>query len=968
MNSLGIIRLPIFFNGKCIIIKTHVIPEIQTSLILGIDFWTKFEIFPKNLNDIEFMAQNDPLLFQISKSSDDYYLKSYSLLDSHQKLIADDILEHFKEISFEKKGLGSTHLIEHRIDTGDAIPIKQRYYRLSPEKKRIISEQVDEMLNLDVIEPCESPWSSPVLVVTKKDGNPRFCLDSRKLNSVTKKDAYNLPYITEILDNLKDAKFLSSIDLSKSFWQIPIRPSDREKTAFYVPGRGTFMFKVTAFGLSNAPATQQRLVDSLFGPEFELKVFCYLDDIIIVSQTFQEHVTLLHRVLQKLQDANLTINLSKCQFFRKELRYLGYLVDDQGLRTDPAKVEAILNFPTPTTKKEVKRFLGTASWYRRFVPNFSTIAAPLNKLTSSSKKAPPFHWTTETDKAFESLKSLLVNTPILACPNFDYPFDVHTDASDFGIGAMLSQTINGEEHPIAYMSRSLTGAERNYSVTEREALAVLVALEHWRCYLENGRTFAVHTDHSALQWFLSLTNPTGRLARWGVRLSSFNFEIKHRRGKDNVIPDALSRSAPISHIDITANSLPTTQDSWYHNIFSGCLNSPDKYSNYKVVNNSLFRHLKGNNPLTSEFSWKEVVPKHLRTETIHKNHSEPCSAHLGIFKTYNRLKLNYYWPGMYVDVVKFIGECNKCQAYKYPSHTTLGFMGRPKACSRPFQMISIDIVGPLPTSRKQNSYMLVVNCCFSKYCLIFPLRQATAVNICKKLEDSVFLVHGIPQTIIMDNGTQFTGKEVDALLKKYQIPNVHFTPKYSPQVNNVERYNRTIVTAISTFVNDDHRTWDVNIPKIQFAINSSVNEVTGYTPSFLVYGRELVSCGSHYVTSENESEDFVFIPRDIYSENIGYLATVFNKVQAALWHNHQKACQRYNLRRKNVEFNVGDFVWKRCFFQSDKDSHFSKKLAPKFEKCKVKAKRSPLVYILEDVSGRDLGAWHIKDLKLKLLH
>lgn len=484
--SLGYVLLPISFENNFSLIKSHVIPEIETTLILGIDFWKKFNICPKYLCKKENLYEFDPGLSEISNSLDSY-LYDYEDLNDTQKTVADDIVRKFKNISFAEKGLGRTNLIKHRINTENAEPIRQRYYRMSPEKQRIITEQVDEMLALDVIEPCKSPWSSPVLVVGKKDGNPRFCLDSRKLNSVTKKDAYSLPYVSEILDNLKDARYLSSIDLSKAFWQILIEETDREKTAFYVPGRGTFMFKVTPFGLTNAPATQQRLVDTLFGPEFELKVFAYLDDIIVVSKEFDEHVTLLQQVLEKLHSANLTVNLEKCQFFRNNLRYLGYVVDAQGLRTDPEKVESILNFPTPSNKKEVKRFLGTASWYRRFIPHFSTVAGPLNKLTSNKKNAPAFQWTAEADKAFLELKTKLVQAPVLACPNFNYPFDVHTDASSFGIGAMLAQTINGVEHPIAYMSRSLTKNERNYSTTEREALAVLCAIEHWRCYLESEK-------------------------------------------------------------------------------------------------------------------------------------------------------------------------------------------------------------------------------------------------------------------------------------------------------------------------------------------------------------------------------------------------------------------------------------------------------------------------------------------------
>lgn len=957
LQCIGYIFLPIKFDNQLHIIKAFVIPSVTSNLILGVDFWRDFGICRKYLSTLEFTENKTDFINEESSK----HLHGYDNLTETERRLADNVIEQFKNISFERKGLGVTSLITHNIDTGDAQPIRQRYYRMSPEKQRILVEQVDEMLSLDVVEVCESAWSSPVLLVAKKDGQPRFCLDSRKLNSITKRDAYSLPYVSEILDNLRDARYLSSIDLSKAFWQIPIAEKDRDKTAFYVPGRGTLRFKRTAFGLTNAPATQQRLVDLLFR-EFELKVFCYLDDIIIVSQDFNSHVFTLLQVLDKLKQANLTVNLEKCKFFRTQLKYLGYVVDSEGLRTDPEKVQAILNYPTPTCRKDLKRFLGTATWYRRFVPNFSTLAGPLNKLTSNKKGAPPFKWTPEAESAFQKLKESLISAPVLSCPDYTLPFEVHTDASNYGVGAMLTQTVNGKEHPIAYMSKSLSAAERNYSITERETLAVLTAIEHWRCYLENGKRFTVYTDHSALKWFLSLSNPTGRLARWGVRLSAFDFEIKHRRGVDNVIPDALSRAVPVSAIS-TSNTFSSTNDQWYKNVYNGVVSNPQNYPNFQIKNHALYRLTKNKHELTSEFSWKEVVPEELRPQILSENHSEPTAGHLGIFKTYRRLALCYFWPGMHADVVKFVSSCVACLEYKQQNHKTLGEMGRPKQCSRPFQMLSIDLMGPLPVTRSQNSYILVITCCFSKYCIIAAIKRPTADIIIKILENQVFLVHGVPQTVLMDNGSQFISGATDAFFKKYKIPNVFFTPKYTPQINLVERYNRTIITCISTFVDNDHRTWDTFIPKIQFAINNSVNEATGYTPSFLVYGRELVSCGSHYVDNDLGNE-ILFLPRDIYAENVGGLSAIFDEVQKQLWHAHVKNTSHYNLRRKPAEFEVGDFVMKRTYVLSDKDKYFSKKLAPKFIKCKIVDKKSPLVYVLENMQGKNIGSWHIKDLKL----
>ncbi|KAI5633578.1 integrase core domain-containing protein [Phthorimaea operculella] len=289
-------------------------------------------------------------------------------------------------------------------------------------------------------------------------------------------------------------------------------------------------------------------------------------------------------------------------------------------------------------------------------------------------------------------------------------------------------------------------------------------------------------------------------------------------------------------------------------------------------------------------------------------------------------------------------------------------MGEPKQCSRPFQCLSIDFIGPLPISRKLNRYILVITCCFSKYCLLFPIKRATSSVIKHVLEDLVFMNYGIPETVILDNGPQMTSSELTDMFHSYKIPHIHFIPLHCPQVNTVERYNRTIITAVASFVNDDHRTWDKHLHKIQFAINSSVNESTKFTPAFLVFGRELVPCGSTY-SQKDTTDDLIFAPRDIYAENLGQLIPIFDKVQSRLHSIHQNNASHYNKHRQNLEFEPGDIVWKRNYPISSSDKNFSAKLAPKYIKCIVSQKISPLVYNLTDTNNNNLGRWHIKDLK-----
>lgn len=960
INSFGYFILPITFNKETHLIKTYVFPEISPSLILGIDFWKKFNLLPKNLTSNSCEC--------LSLETLDTKVLSYDHLTSNQKSIADDLIQRFKAISFEEKGvLGRTHLISHKIDTGDSLPIRQRCYRLSPEKMKALIVEVDKMLDWDIIEKCESPWLSPVLITPKKNGEWRFCVDSRKLNSITRKDAYSLPLISEILDNLKNAKYLSSIDIAKAFWEVPLNPPDKDKTAFYVPGRGMFRFKVMPFGLTNSPATQQRLMDMLFTPDFDNKVFCYLDDIVIISNSFEEHISLLMKVLEKLKIANLTINFEKSKFFKQELKYLGFVVDEHGLRADTDKINAILEYPTPTSRKEVRRFIGTCSWFRRFIPNFSTIAAPLNKLTCSSKKAPKFFWNTEAELAFQKLKEALVTAPVLACPDFNLPFSVHCDASNYGTGAMLTQFHNDKEVVIAYMSKAFNKNQCNYSTTERETLAVITALEHWRCYLDNGKEFTIYTDHAALKWFLNLTNPSGRLARWTLRLSCFNFVLKHKKGRDNVVPDLLSRTynqdSPLQPVHpITINNPNNNTDvEKYNKMFSDCTNNPDAYPNFTIKDNKLYRHIYSPHDLNNDFAWKEVPLPQNRLLLVETHHGSPQEPHLGIFKTFKKLSLKYYWPGMFKDTANFISKCDTCLAYKHSNHSPYGLMGKPKICSRPFQSISLDLMGPLPMTRRRNQHILVINCNFSKYSLIFPLKRATSLNISTILENSVFLTYGVPQTIIMDNGPQFQSREFLNLLNRYSIPFKFHTAYYTPQVNPTERFNRTIITALASLVDQDHRSWDIYLPKIQLAMNNCVNVVTGYSPSFLVFGRETIPCGTFYTPTQN-IEELVFLPRDIYATNMGFLSVIFDKVQQNLYLAHAKNCSRYNLRRNFKEFNTGDTVWRKNFVLSNAGAYISAKLSPKYIKAKVIEKLSPLVYILEDPDG-SRGKWHIKDLK-----
>ena len=434
--------------------------------------------------------------------------------------------------------IGRTDLIRHKIILQeDTLPISHRPYRLSPLEAEYLQKELEKYCKLGVISPSNSPWAAPVILVKKKNGEYRMVIDYRKLNSVTKKDAYPLPRIDDLLDTLGKAKVFSALDMRAGFHQVPLDESSKELTAFTTKF-GTYHYNTLPMGLVNSPATFQRLIDLCFRPLINRCLVAYIDDLNVYSDNDQEHLQHLELVFQCVETANLKLNPEKCSFFKNHLKFLGYIVTKDGIHTDPEKIEKIVHYPQPTTTTQVRSFLGIASYYRRFIKDFAAIARPLHDQTKSKKKIP---WTQQTTESFETLKKLLTTAPVLARPDFSKEFILVTDASKLGLGCVLTQLDNdGKEHPVVFASRGLKPNEMNYAPTKLECLAVIWAVKLFRPYL-HGKKFLIITDHSALTGLLKTPNPTGIIARWIVTLSEYEFDIKYRPGRVNESADFLSR-------------------------------------------------------------------------------------------------------------------------------------------------------------------------------------------------------------------------------------------------------------------------------------------------------------------------------------------------------------------------------------------------------------------------------------------
>ena len=851
-----------------------------------------------------------------------------------------------------RKSRGTTSLAEHRIRLKTTEPIKQRYMPRNPATQALINEAVDQMLAEGVIEPSNSPWSSPVVMVAKKGKKKkRFCIDFRRVNAVTEKDAYPLPQVQATLDKLREARYISTLDLANGYWQVPLAEESRPITAFTVPGRGLYQFRVMPFGLHSAPATFQRLLDSIIGPSLEPRAFAYLDDIIVLGRTFEEHLENLREVLRRLQQAGLRLNEEKCRFCQTELQYLGHVVSDQGVKTDPEKVEAIRNTPPPQNLRELRRFLGMVSWYRRYIPQFSETAAPLHQLL---QKRTRWTWTEEAQAAFETLRHQLATAPVLTCPDFDQPFVLQTDASQGGLGAVLTQDHDGKERVVAYASRTLNAAERNYSVTEKECLAVVWGIRKMRPYLE-GYSFTVLTDHQALKWLQSIDSPSGRLARWSLELQQYDFKIEYRKGENNLVADALSRQGEIADVDTDANK------EWYDVKKRAVEETPLLHPEYQIHEGELYRHFPDTTGGHPEDEWKQCVPRPRRDEILRANHDVPTAGHLGVNKTTARLARKYYWPGMFRDAARYVRQCAKCQEYKVSQQAPAGLMHTTPA-AYPWDVVSADLVGPLPRSKKGHTVVVVMQDKFTKWIELQPPRQATAPAVTKAFRERVVMRFGCPRRIITDNGKQFESREFTGLLREYGIDH-RKTPPYTPQCNPVERANRVIKTMIAQFTDGEHTTWDHWLPEIAFAYNTARHEATGSTPAALNFGRELTAPGEPRLTASEPTEEPT--PEDARKWQ-QRLADIKDRIELARWNlvrAHQNQKHHYDLRRRDWRPAIGEDVMKREHHLSAAAKQFNAKLAPKFAGPYTVAKfAGPNIVVLRGVRGKTMRA-HISDLK-----
>lgn len=817
-------------------------------------------------------------------------------------------------------GLPPLRGIEHQIDLipGASLPNRPAY-RSNPQETKEIQRQVDELISKGWVRDSMSPCAVPVILVPKKDGTWRMCSDCRALNNITIKYRHPIPRLDDLLDELHGACYFSKIDLKSGYNQIRIREGDEWKTAFKTK-YGLYEWLVMPFGLTNAPSTFMRLMNHILREFIGKFVVVYFDDILIYSTSLDLHIDHLKSVLTVLREEQLYANLEKCIFCTNHVVFLGFVVSSKGVQVDEEKVRAIQEWPTPKSVTEVRSFHGLASFYRRFVKDFSTLAAPLNEVL---KKNVGFKWGEKQEEAFNVLKQKLTNAPILALPNFQKSFEIECDASNVGIGAVLMQ----EGHPIAYFSEKLSGPTLNYSTYDKELYALVRALKTWQHYLY-PKEFVIHSDHESLKYIKGQGKLNKRHAKWVEFLEQFPYVIKHKKGKGNIVADALSRRhALLSMLETKLIGLECLKsmyenDETFGEIFKNC----EKFSE-----NGFFRH--------EGFLFKEnklCVPKcSTRNLLVCEAHEGGLMGHFGVQKTLETLQEHFYWPHMKKDVQKFCEHCIVCKKAKskVKPHGLYTPLPIPEY---PWIDLSMDFVLGLPkTSNGRDSIFVVVDR-FSKMAHFIPCKKVDdASHVADLFFKEIVRLHGLPRSIVSDRDSKFLSHFWRTLWSKLGTKLLFSTTCHPQTDGQTEVVNRTLGTLLRTVLRKNLKTWEACLPHVEFAYNRAVHSTTNCSPFEVVYGfnpltpLDLLPMPNVSVFKHKEGQ-----------AKADYVKKLHERVKDQIERKNKSYAKQANKGRKKVVFEPGDWVW----------VHMRKERFPEQRKSKLQPRGDGPFQVLERIN------------------
>lgn len=860
--------------------------------------------------------------------------------------------------------------VHHTIPTGDARPTSVRPFHKTPQQREVLHKEVRKLLEDNVVRESTSPWASPVILKKKPDGTYRFLVDFRRLNAVTKKDAYPQPTTEELLNRLAGHRFFTKLDLKSGYFQIPISEVDKEKTAF-VTQDGLYEFNVLAQGLMNAPPTFQRVMNNLIATGRWNYVVVYLDDILIFSDTIAEHKKHVAEVLSILQKARFQVSPSKCVIAVTKIEFLSHIITAAGMEPSPDKIQAVLDIPSPKTLTQANRFIGKIGYYRKFVKDFANIAAPIHKVTNKTgSRKSEFFWAEEQQLAFEKFKEILTTPPLfLNFPEISTPFILSTDASKVRVGGVLKQMVNGVLKVNYYLSRLLSETESRYSTTEREALAIMWCLDKLRYYMGDSLV-TIETDHKPLVNFHKKLNfGSKRVDSYLLKMQDMLpqiVEINYKPGKDNNDADYMTRQdeqgrdetadwpqgtetwddevvgavstrsraqqplIPIKKTSVlrtptvlhvppeTASPRATAIDLSFSQIrqrqaddnevraIVKQLKDGTKSDLFCIQDNILFRLVRRKGRIPMPKI--PYLPASLIHIALNAFHDHPLSGHFGVRRTLDKLKTRYWWPHMQQAVKQYIGSCDQCARHNIKRTKEDGKLKNIDPPDDVFQLVHMDFWGPMPASDDDNRYVLVLTDNLSKYVIAEAFPDCTAKTAAKFFVEKFILIHGAPERLITDNGGHFSNALMKTITQTIGVQHA-FSVSYHPQTNGqVERFNATFATQLAKYCNEEKSDWDVFLQQVVSAYNTGVHATTGFAPYELAFGRKLKS-------PFDPTSKIVKIPRaDEFYKYLQRSRTIIIKAACENIRQQQHLSkQRYDVNRKDMSYNIGDLVYVKVF-------------------------------------------------------
>lgn len=838
------------------------------------------------------------------------------LLDSNVKIQGNigDLLTTFPEVFTEQLSLPPIRSQVHQINLiPNYGPVNMRPYKYPHHQKEEIEKQVAELLQAGVIKPSMSAFSSPVILVKKKDGSWRMCVDYRSLNKATVPDKYPIPVVDELLDELFGSTVFSKIDLKSGYHQIRVHEQDIHKTAFRTHN-GHYEYLVMPFGLMNAPATFQATMNDIFRPFLRQFVLVFFDDILVYSKNEQDHLNHVKLVLEVLVKHCFVANKKKCSFGCSQVDYLGHIISAAGVSVDPSKVKCIMEWPEPKTVKGVRGFLGLTGYYRKFVKDYGKIARPLTDLTKKDN----FLWNESAREAFQKLKTVMTTSPVLALPNFDVAFEVECDAAGRGIGAVLMQN----RQPIAYFSKALSENNLAKSVYEKELMALVLSIQHWRHYLL-GKEFVVYTDHKSLKHFLQQKISSPDQQCWLAKLLGYQFEVKYKPGLENKAADALSRCYDDCELAVMAYSpvwigrqqllKDVENDVSVQELLKKVVENPDKYPGFVIHQGVLLyqdRLVIGKN--------SSMIPQLLK-----ECHETPMGGHSGFLRTYKRVAENLYWIGMQKTVRDYVRACDVCQRQKYATTTPGGLLQPLPIPNAIWEDLSIDFITGLPKSRGYEAILVVVDR-LSKYSHFILLKHPyTAKTIAEIFVKEVIRLHGIPMSIVSDRDPLFISHFWREIFK-LQGTSLKMSSSYHPETDGqTEVINRCLESYLRCFVAEQPKTWSYWVSWAEYWYNTTYHESIGKTPFEVVYGRQPPKL-IRFLSNETK---VAAVALELQERD-----EALSQLKAHLLRAQQQMKTYADKKRRDVKFEVGEWVFLklRPHRQQSVVKRINQKLAARF--------------------------------------